>query len=548
VSTTKRLSGWIHDLKGIAVIILLLFLLNSLLLLFLWLPEYNPSLLVRISPELCILFFLLMILSLLDRRGKARPLLLFLGFLLTLFIIFSAGEAVTRHLYRRSFNPWVDLRFVREVQRLLIGAKNPLMIWFYSLAAVAVFIGILFGVFYLLRGVVKRLQALNHFVFSFLLIAGFFLLVGVFFGFGELIFDDFFKGITSSYSYEKVKPAAPEKLSLNKNGNEERGYVFPRLLDRNILLFVVESYGYTAYEKKDHMLILEPLFVSLEAGLRAHGYSIQSNFLLSPVIGGYSWFADSTFLTGQKIKSQKEYEAMLRSETQSMIGIFNEAGYTTVLAAPGTLQPWPEGEEFFGFDRYYYAKDFDYRGPEFSFVHVTDQYTIYKLHQEIMEKRISPPYFIEYLLVSSHAPFNKIPAYIENWETLGDGTVYNTSKNLSFQNTWFAGKQYTEGYTAAIKYVLTVITEYLNKFIHDGSLVIIIGDHQPKYPVTDKGQPLSVPIHIVCRDRSLLKEFVLYGFTRGFIPSQSPPHPEMAAFFPLFMEIINEKYIYNEDW
>jgi hypothetical protein len=148
------------------------------------------------------------------------------------------------------------------------------------------------------------------------------------------------------------------------------------------------------------------------------------------------------------------------------------------------------------------------------------------------------PLFIEYLLVSSHAPFNRIPPYVEDWNSLGDGSIYHELPLLTFKNTWFQGKEYAEGYTAAIIYVIDVIVSYLTGFIDDDTLVIVIGDHQPKYPVTERGQPLSVPVHVLSRDGALLDRLEEFGYEKGLVPKKPPPHEGSEQFFSHFMGIL----------
>jgi arylsulfatase A-like enzyme len=297
------------------------------------------------------------------------------------------------------------------------------------------------------------------------------------------------------------------------------------------LLFIIESYGYTAYSKPELFNRLEPFFLEREVSLRKNGYHIFSHFIGSPVIGGWSWLADATLLTGIRIDSQQKYKALLQSNAPSLPKLFQEAGYNTLLAAPGTVHgSWEEVRLFYGFDEDMLGSDYVYNGPGFSFVPITDQR---------LKKDEITACFVEYILVSSHGPFNRIPPYIENWEELGDGSIYNDLPMQYFDNDWYTGREYDEGYEAAIRYVLKVITEYLVQFIDDETLVVIVGDHQPKFPITERGSPLSVPVHVISRDRSLIELLVGHGYVESLIPSQSPPHPGMETFYQTFMDVIN---------
>ncbi len=83
-----------------------------------------------------------------------------------------------------------------------------------------------------------------------------------------------------------------------------------------------------------------------------------------------------------------------------MFGVLEERGYTTVVSAAGTLNPWPEGERFYGFDLYLLDPDFGYRGPGFSFVPVPDQFSIRVVHEMLLKDPEGGPFFIVYLSLS----------------------------------------------------------------------------------------------------------------------------------------------------
>ena len=54
----------------------------------------------------------------------------------------------------------------------------------------------------------------------------------------------------------------------------------------------------------------------------------------------------------------------------------------------------------------------------------------------------------------------------------------------------------------------------------------------------EKGSSASVIIHVISRDRELIRPFQDHGFTPGMRPQQPLPHPGMETFFPLFMRIM----------
>ena len=128
--------------------------------------------------------------------------------------------------------------------------------------------------------------------------------------------------------------------------------------------------------------------------------------------------------------------------------------------------------------------------------------------------------------------------------TLRTGMILMTGPSTRPAQTCFlltirlSGKEYDKGYATAIRYVWKVVSNYLIRFVHDDSLIILVGDHQPKRPLREKAAPLSVPIHIVSRDPELISSFLRSGYTSGLIPDQPVPHKGMETFLPAFMEVI----------
>jgi hypothetical protein len=70
----------------------------------------------------------------------------------------------------------------------------------------------------------------------------------------------------------------------------------------------------------------------------------------------------------------------------------------------------------------------------------------------------------------------------------------------------------------------------------DGTLVIILGDHQPPAFVSGDTQSHTVPIHILAKDPDLLAPFIAQGYTSGAFPAQQAPFPVMENFLATFLD------------
>jgi hypothetical protein len=339
---------------------------------------------------------------------------------------------------------------------------------------------------------------------------------------------------TSKAESSTLQPGAGTRAPAGVAGPSGTGPL-GLLRGRDVLLFVVESYGYTLYSEPGHFQPIEASLREYEEALHRGGYAVVSAFLTSTAFGGNSWLADSTLATGLKIDNQSSYELLLKSEAKPIARYFNEAGYRTVVAMPATTSSWPEGD-YFGFEKKYYFRDFGYRGPNLKWAPMTDQYVLEVIHRREVAAA-ERPLFVQYVLISSHYPFNLIPRYFEDWSMVGDGSIYGREGSVTVLPIEPGGNTAgAKGYVAAMHYELRLLTDYLTRYLKRDTLVVILGDHQPYSGITGRGKPWSVPIHIVSRDRRLLEPFRLRGYTDGWIPRQPLPHPGLETFLPGLIE------------
>ena len=312
-----------------------------------------------------------------------------------------------------------------------------------------------------------------------------------------------------------------------------------KLLNRApVFLFVVESYGQTVFSDPDHAARVVPVVKATEADLRAAGFHMCSAYLASPTFGGSSWLAHGTLASGVRLNSQIRHDLLLGSHLVPLAEYFNRAGYRTVCAMPGTLWPSPAGR-FFRFQRTVNAADFGYKGPDFAWAPMPDQYVLdWVYRQEI--QHASEPLMVEFILVSSHAAFDLQAPYVEDWQRLGDGSLFNSLEALKFPGAWSDPPRLAEAYSAAIVYEFRLLREFIRRFLAGGELVVIMGDHQPCAPVTGANASWSVPVHVISRNPDAIRRFVQRGYTEGLVPGQAPPHPGMETFFWNFLEDFSE--------
>jgi hypothetical protein len=316
--------------------------------------------------------------------------------------------------------------------------------------------------------------------------------------------------------------AAPQPVSAD----------LAKLKHRDVFLIFFESYGTVVLDNPQYRAHIAPALARFEEKMAKSGVGLLSNRILSPTFGGGSWVAHGTMLSGIKLDPFLS-RLVLESKRKTLPGYMAEAGYRTVNLQPGIKNPLAESR-FWGFEKNYYGADLDYRGPEFGWFGIPDQFTLKKLATR--EMRVAEkPLFAQIVLVSSHTPFYPLPPYRADWADAGDyvGVTPQEWEEIYRQPDW----NHLEGpFLDSLVYDFDVLGDFVATRVADGALVVILGDEQPPAFLSGAGQPWTVPITILSRDPDLLAPFAARGYTRGVIPDQPAPWQGMESFMPNFLE------------
>jgi hypothetical protein len=447
-----------------------------------------------------------------------------------LLLLYGFGELVMQLIYQREFDPWTDVSFISVGIDLFLpensGWENPL-----EIAAIVLLLAVSFGIALAIYNLASH--PLRRTKFHAFLCGAMLFLVAVLL---SIVTDSEPISMKIARHATPPRPIAIDEIRTVPPSNSDPSIAtLSGIDDADIHLFFIESYGRAVFSRTELFEAISPTLNTMKTTLESRGFHLSSAFLESPVSGGFSWIAEATFLTGIWVESQTVYDALLLSETESLPRFLKLRGYYTLVAMPGIVKgEWPEGISFYAFDDHLYSWDFGYSGPTFSYVAVPDQYTIWKTHLKQTGSTESAPLYAEYVLVSSHAPFSRIPPVLELWEELGNGTIYEKKPIKTFHNSWLSGNEYDEGYSASIQYVLTVVTKYLIDFLEEDQIIILVGDHQPKRPVRESNATKQVPIHLISRQRSFAAAFRDFGFIEGLTPPALSESLRMDAFYRLF--------------
>lgn len=312
--------------------------------------------------------------------------------------------------------------------------------------------------------------------------------------------------------------------------------LLPALQGHDVLILFAESYGRTALDNPRYAPTIHATLAEAEAALAAAGLTIRSAFLDSPVIGGQSWLAHATLLSGLEIDTQGRYRALIASPRTTLIGLAARAGWHTAAVMPAITRDWPEAE-YFGYDTILARDDLGYRGLPFNWVTMPDQFTLASFERRLLDPAPRPNVFAEIALISSHAPWTPIPPHLP-WDALGDGSIFDPYATAGDPPAvvWRDQDRVRDQYRQALAYTLATALDFTARRAQGGAapLVLLVGDHQPSAFVNEGHGDMSVPVHLI-GPPGLLARVSPWGWSDGLLPANDAPVWPMQALRDRFL-------------
>jgi phosphatidylglycerophosphate synthase len=316
------------------------------------------------------------------------------------------------------------------------------------------------------------------------------------------------------------------------------------LRGKDVLLVFAESYGRVAVEESSFAPEVDAALAAGDRRLASAGFHSRSGFLISPTFGGGSWLAHSSLNAGLWVHNLRRSAQLMPERRFTLASAFNRAGWRTVDDVPSNDRPWPEGKAFYHWDRIYDRNQVGYRGPSFSYSSMPDQYIYSALQRLELGKQDRRPLFAEVDTVSSHQPWNRIPAEIP-WSEVGDGSIYNripmAFEGGGFFSFWENPAHVREGYGKSIVYTLNTLTSFIQHYGKKNLVLIVLGDHQPREPVTGEQAGHQVPISIIAHDPKVLERIAGWGWNPGLRPRRDAPVWPMSGFRNRFFRAFDSK-------
>jgi phosphatidylglycerophosphate synthase len=313
------------------------------------------------------------------------------------------------------------------------------------------------------------------------------------------------------------------------------------LRGKDVIIAFVESYGQAAVQGSSFSPAVDSVLRQQNGMLTSAGWSTQSAWLTSPTFGGISWLAHSTLQSGLWVNSNQRYNELLDSQRFTLSDAFKKAGWHTAEDDPADNVTWTPGTTFYHYDDLFDKLNVGYQGPRFSFSTMPDQYTL----SAFQRNELAPghqPVMAEINLTTSHIPWAPLPTIIP-WNKVGNGSEYYAQHAASETSTqvWKSNATVKQFYSRSIQYSLTALTSWVTEVNDPNLVLIVLGDHQAYPSVSGNGATHNVPISIITRAPSVLKQISPWHWQNGLLPAPSAPLEPMDAFRNQLLNTFNSK-------
>ena len=484
-----------------------------------------------------------LLLALVAWTGFGRPLGTAARTVLTLAVLVLVlgryAEVTAPALYGRPINLYWDSQHVPKVVAMLAEVGPWWLVGALALGLLALFAGLVAGIVWCLGRVARALEVrTGRYAVGAVATA----LVGLYVlgnGLDWPIRHRYSLPVSATYWQQARFVVAAAMADPNR---DLPGLPLPhsdlgRLEGGDVLLMFLESYGAVTYDEPDLARRVSPSRDELAHAAAETGRQIVSAFASSPTFGGGSWLAHASFMSGVEVRDSGDYMLLLTHDRVTWPKLFKAAGYRTVAVMPGLKNVWLEGA-FYGFDAIHDELALEYRGPEFGWWRIPDQFSLARA-QELKTRTDSPaPWLVFLPTINTHIPFLPVPPYQADWPRVLAPEPYpkaDVEASLAATPDWNAlGEPYTDSFV----YTFT----YLAGYLRGGGAaaeetLLLIGDHQPAASVAGVGARWDVPVHVITRHTDVAEALLDAGFVEGVaLAPQQPPIGTLPELSVLLLE------------
>jgi hypothetical protein len=451
-----------------------------------------------------------------------------------LLVVGRYADVTATALFGRDINLYWDLRFIPDVVSLLAKAAH---VWLV-LGVVAALTVVLAALYFAMRWAIRLVTTasmnppsrspLAWIAAAVLLL----FLVNLLGGYVPAV--RFARPVTFTYARQIGVAARAMAGTTTVPASPPMTADLARVKGADVYLIFLESYGAVTFDRPAFAHGLTAARHEFEQAILDSNRDVVSAFVESPTFGGNSWLAHISLMSGIEVRGPDVNAMLMAQKRDTIVTAFKRRAYRTIALMPGLWQAWPEGS-FYRFDEIYGGERLDYRGPEFGWFDIPDEFALAKFDALEAAKASRPPLFMFFPTISTHTPFRPTPPYQADWpRMLTDQPFDQAELDRSFdqQADWLnLGPSYVD----AMSYTYATISGYLHKTRDRDVVIILLGDHQPPALVSGEGAPWDVPVHVIASRRDVLDRLVARGFRHGLTPSR-PDLSKMHALLPVLLD------------
>jgi len=419
-------------------------------------------------------------------------------------------------LYGRPVNLYWDAQHLPNIVAMLTEVAKPWMLAAF-VAGVVAFVAALGGLLYWALARVERSLSSNAQrralgALAAALVAAFFVGRALEWPIGYWFSDPVLATYRDqlAFVFETRSAAARRELPARPLARSDLG----RVAGADVLLLFLESYGAVTYDSPEIAPIVARGRRELAAAAAATGRDVSSAFFESPTFGGLSWLAHSTLLSGLDVRDAGTYDLLLTQRRPTLPKLFASSGFRTLAVMPGLKSEWPEGA-FYGFDAILGERELDYRGPDFGWWRIPDQYSLAKLDSVALGPPPRAPVFVFFPTINTHIPFRPTPPYQPDWARVLTEHPFDAAAaaaSIAQSPDWTSlGVSYAESFV----YTLDYLAGYLRARPDADFVLVLVGDHQPAASVTGVGARWDVPVHVITKRGAVTQALRAAGFVAG---------------------------------
>ena len=310
------------------------------------------------------------------------------------------------------------------------------------------------------------------------------------------------------------------------------------LARRDVMVVFLESYGRAADDRPEVATDIAAPREQLEAAAKAAGLDAVSAFVTSPTFGGNSWLAHLSFLSGIEVRDPGRYSLLMTQSRPSFGTPFGAAGYRRVGLLPGMKLDWPEGA-FYRYDTILDERRLDYRGPEFGWWVVPDQYSLARFSLLELEPKTRAPVFAVFANVNTHLPFAPIPPLQADWQRMLTPTPFDAAPLANAQAREPNWTDMTQDYADSLRYTFGALSGFVRLRGKVAPVMVILGDHQAAANVSGQNASWDVPVHVLAPPGPILDALKGAGFVDGMKP-QGEALMRMHELTPRLLEAFSQ--------